>query len=145
MKVSVNNGTVTIVMCNGKVTTLVGNDMMDLHSQDFAFEVNGKNRIGIEWFLGTNEHGDCLYGFTPFGVYTLYQYKGYWIVGSMDEKENIVNDKEEGIRAINMDFKSRVFELLGRPFVFSERLEGSWYSWGNGSDEYEIGVCGTEE
>lgn len=145
MKVSVNNGTVTIVMCNGKVTTLVGNDMMDLHSQDFALEVKGKHRIGIEWFGGTNQYGDCLYGFTPFGGYALYERNDCWILSSIDGEEIIVDNEEEGIRAINLDFKSRVFELLGKPFVPSDRIAGSWGSWDDESDEYEIGVCGSEE
>lgn len=146
MGISVNSGTMMFVVRNGKIVTLVSdNSMMDLDSQEFALEVEGKSRISIEWFLGTNEHGDCLYGFTPFGAYTLYEHKGYWIVSSMDGMETIVEGKMEGIRAINMDFRSRVFELRGRPFVPSERIEGSWKSWSeDGSEEFEIGgECGT--
>lgn len=141
MKISENNGTMTIVVRNGKIVTLVSdNSMMDLDSQEFALEVEGKSRISIEWFLGTNEHGDCLYGFTPFGAYALYENKGWWVAESMDGVETIVESKKEGIRAINMDFKSRVFELLGRPFVPYDRIKGSWRSCDeDGSEEFEIG------
>ena len=129
------------VVRNGKIITLVSdNSMMDLDSQEFALEVEGKSRISIEWFLGTNEHGDCLYGFTPFGAYALYENKGWWVAESMDGVETIVESKKEGIRAINMDFKSRVFELLGRPFVPYDRIKGSWRSCDeDGSEEFEIG------
>ena len=134
------------VVRNGKIITLVSdNSMMDLDSQEFALEVEGKSRISIEWFLGTNEHGDCLYGFTPFGAYALYEHNGEWFAESMDGAKTIVESEKEGIRAINMDFKSRVFELLGNPFVASERIEWSWRSWSeDGSAEFEIGgECGT--
>lgn len=141
MKISENNGTMMFVVRNGKIITLVSdNSMMDLDSQEFALEVEGKSRISIEWFLGTNEHGDCLYGFTPFGAYALYENKGWWVAESMDGVETIVESKKEGIRAINMDFKSRVFELLGRPFVPYDRIKGSWRSCDeDGSEEFEIG------
>lgn len=140
MKISENNGAMTIVVRNGKIVTIVSDDRMGLDSKEFALEVEGKSRISIEWFLGTNEHGDCLYGFTPFGAYALYENKGWWVAESMDGVETIVESKKEGIRAINMDFKSRVFELLGRPFVPYDRIKGSWRSCDeDGSEEFEIG------
>ena len=140
MGISVNNGTMMFFVRNGKIITLVSDDRMDLDSKGFALEVEGKSRISIEWFLGTNEHGDCLYGFTPFGAYALYEHNGEWVAESMDGAKTIVESEKEGIRVINMDFKSRVFELLGKPFVPSERIEWSWRSWSeDGSDEFEIG------
>ena len=139
MKISENNGTMMFVVRNGKIITLVSDDRMDLDSQAFTMSIN-KSRIYIEWFWGTNEHGDCLYGFTPFGAYALYENMGWWVAESMDGVETIVESKKEGIRAINMDFKSRVFELLGRPFVPYDRIKGSWRSCDeDGSEEFEIG------
>lgn len=140
MKISENNGTMMFVVRNGKIITLVSDDRMDLDSKGFALEVEGKSRISIEWFLGTNEHGDCLYGFTPFGAYALYEHNREWFAESMDGAKTIVESEKEGIRVINMDFKSRVFELLGKPFVPSDRIEWSWRSWSeSGSQEFEIG------
>ena len=140
MGISVNNGTMMFFVRNGKIITLVSDDRMDLDSKGFALEVEGKSRISIEWFLGTNEHGDCLYGFTPFGAYALYEHNGEWVAESMDGAKTIVESEKEGIRVINMDIKSRFFELLGKPFVPSERIEWSWRSWSeDGSDEFEIG------
>lgn len=111
-----------------------------------TFEIEGKGTISIDWSEGTNEYGDCWYGFTPFGAYTIYErYSEIWIVTSICNKEVTFETEEEAIEAIEKDFKSRIFELLGKPFVPSDRIAGSWGSWDDESDEYEIGVCGSEE
>lgn len=152
MKISENNGTMTIVMCNGKIETLVSDNMKTRKEKTRKHEVieggeitcNCNVSIGllaIDWVEGYEpEMGDVWYGFTPFGCYAVYENKGWWVAESMDGVETIVESKKEGIRAINMDFKSWVFELLGRPFVPYDRIKGSWRSCDeDGSEEFEIG------
>lgn len=103
-----------------------------------TFEIEGKGTISIEWFEGTNEHGDCWYGFTPFGSYNLYKLDSkIWIVSSICGKEVTFDTEEEAIEAIEKDFKSRIFELFGKPYLPSDRIVDSW-GWGD-VEEFEIG------
>lgn len=83
-----------------------------------TFEIEGK---------GTNQYGDCWYGFTPFGSYNLYKLDSkIWIVYSICGKEVAFETEEEAIEAIEKDFKSRLFEMFGKPYLPSDRLKDSW-------------------
>lgn len=109
-----------------------------------TFEIEGKGTISIEWFEGTNEYGDCWYGFTPFGAYTIYErYSEMWIVTSICNKEVTFETEEEAIEAIEKDFKSRIYELFGKPYLPSERLVDS-YGWRE-AEEFEISNKGVEQ
>lgn len=82
---------------------------------------------GINWFVGTNDFGDCLYGFTPFGAYTIYAYDPQiWVAVSIDDTEMDFESELEAIEAVVRDYKSRVAEMFNKPYDPSERIYGSW-------------------
>lgn len=101
-------------------------------------EFEGKVEISIDWFGGTNEYGDCWYGFTPFGAYNVYELDcKLWVCMSICGEEAVFDTKQEVIEAVEKDFKSRIFELFGKPYLPSDRIVDSW-GWDD-VEEFEVG------
>ena len=141
MKISENNGTMTIVMCNGKIETLVSDNRKNSmktreHEQIVGGEItcNCNVSIGllaISWFEGYEpEKGAVWYGSTPFGCYTVYQDGDCWILEGMhqdgEEDYESLEDAGDGAQA---DYVSRLSEVLGgRVNKLQDRIIGSWDS-----------------
>ena len=141
MKISENNGTMTIVMCNGKIETLVSDNRKNSmktreHEQIVGGEItcNCNVSIGllaISWFEGYEpEKGDVWYGSTPFGCYAVYQDGDCWILEGMHQDgEEDFESLEDAVDGAQADYVSRLTEVLGgRVNKLQDRIIGSWDS-----------------
>lgn len=138
MKISENNGTMTIVVCNGKIVTLVSDDMKTrkhevIEGGEITCNCNVSiGLLAIDWVEGCDpDRGDVWYGFTPFGYYAVYQEnQNLWILEGMhqdgDEEYESLEDAIDGAQA---DYVSRLSEVLGgRVNKLQDRIIGSWDS-----------------
>ena len=138
MKISENNGTMTIVVCNGKIVTLVSDDMKTrkhevIEGGETTCNCNVSiGLLAIDWVEGCDpDRGDVWYGFTPFGYYAVYQEnQNLWILEGMhqdgDEEYESLEDAIDGAQA---DYVSRLSEVLGgRVNKLQDRIIGSWDS-----------------
>lgn len=153
MKISENNGTMTIVMCNGKIETLVSDNRKNSmktreHEQIVGGEItcNCNVSIGllaISWFEGYEpEKGDVWYGSTPFGCYAVYQDGDCWILEGMHQDgEEDYESLEDAVDGAQADYVSRLSEVLGgRVNKLQDRIIGSWDSdtvWSLDSEDEE--------
>ena len=139
MKISENNGTMTIVMCNGKVS----NNMKTRKEKTRKHEVIEGGEItcncnvsisllAIDWVEGYEpERGGVWYGFTPFGCYTVYQdSQNLWILEGMHQDgEEEYESLEDAVDGAQSDYVSRLSEVLGgRVNKLQDRIIGSWDS-----------------
>lgn len=142
MKISENNGTMTIVMCNGKIETLVSDNRQNsmktrkhevIEGGEITCNCNVSiGLLAIDWVEGCDpERGDVWYGFTPFGYYAVYHgNQNLWILEGMhqdgDEEYESLEDAIDGAQA---DYVSRLSEVLGgRVNKLQDRIIGSWDS-----------------
>ena len=141
MGISENNGTMTIVVCNGKIETLVSDNRKNSmktreHEQIVGGEItcNCNVSIGllaISWFEGYEpEKGDVWYGSTPFGCYAVYQDGDCWILEGMHQDgEEDYESLEDAVDGAQADYVSRLSEVLGgRVNKLQDRIIGSWDS-----------------
>lgn len=158
MKISENNGAMTIVVRNGKIVTIVSDDNLKKSSMKTRKEKTRKHEVieggeitcncnvsigllAINWFEGYEPERGCVwYGFTPFGCYTVYQDGDCRILEGMHQDgEEDYESLEDAVDGAQADYVSRLSEVLGgRVNKVQDRIIGSW-------DSDTVGVLDSED